>query len=82
MPTLTLIDGSGFVFRAYHALPPLTTTKGQPTHAVYGFTTMLLKALRERAPTHVALVLDAARKTFRQDLDPGYKKNRPSRPTT
>jgi DNA polymerase I len=80
MPTLTLIDGSGFIFRAYHALPPLTTTKGQPTHAVYGFTTMLLKALRERAPTHVALVLDAARKTFRQDLDPGYKATRPEAP--
>jgi DNA polymerase-1 len=80
MPTLTLIDGSGFIFRAYHALPPLTTTKGLPTHAVYGFTTMLLKALREREPTHVALVFDAARKTFRQDLDPGYKASRPEAP--
>ena len=80
MPTLTLIDGSGFVFRAYHALPPLTTTKGLPTHAVYGFTTMLLKALRERAPTHVALVMDAARRTFRHDLDPGYKASRPEAP--
>ena len=80
MPTLTLIDGSGFIFRAYHALPPLTTTKGVPTHAVYGFTTMLLKALREREPTHVALVFDAARRTFRHDLDPGYKASRPEAP--
>jgi DNA polymerase-1 len=80
MPALTLIDGSGFVFRAYHALPPLTTTKGQPTNAVYGFTTMLLKALRERAPTHVALVFDVARRTFRNDLDPGYKASRPETP--
>ncbi|HET6439174.1 MAG TPA: DNA polymerase I [Anaeromyxobacter sp.] len=80
MPTLTLIDGSGFIFRAYHALPPLTTTKGLPTQAVYGFTTMLLKALRERAPTHVALVFDAARKTFRHELDPGYKASRPEAP--
>jgi DNA polymerase-1 len=80
MPTLTLIDGSGFIFRAYHALPPLTTTKGLPTHAVYGFTTMLLKALREREPTHVALVFDAARRTFRNDLDPGYKASRPEAP--
>ncbi len=80
MPTLTLIDGSGFIFRAYHALPPLTTTKGLPTHAVYGFTTMLLKALRERAPTHVALVFDAARRTFRHDLDAGYKASRPEAP--
>ncbi|MBI5070264.1 MAG: DNA polymerase I [Deltaproteobacteria bacterium] len=80
MPTLTLIDGSGFVFRAYHALPPLSNTKGVPTHAVYGFTTMLLKALREHAPTHVAMVLDASRKSFRTDLDPTYKANRPETP--
>jgi DNA polymerase-1 len=80
MPTLTLIDASGFVYRAYHALPPLTTTRGQPTHAAYGFTTMLLKALRERAPTHVAVVFDAARRSFRHDLDPGYKATRPETP--
>ena len=80
MSTLTLIDGSGFVFRAYHAIPHLSTTKGIPTNAVYGFTTMLLKALREHAPTHVALVLDAGRKSFRNDLDPTYKANRPEAP--
>jgi DNA polymerase-1 len=80
VPTLTLIDGSGFVFRAYHALPPLSSTKGVPTHAVYGFTTMLLKALREHSPTHVAVVLDASRRSFRTDLDPAYKANRPETP--
>jgi DNA polymerase-1 len=81
MPTLTLIDGSGFVFRAYHALPHLSTTKGVPTNAVYGFTTMVLKALREHAPTHVALVLDAAgRHSFRHELDEEYKANRPDAP--
>ncbi len=80
MPTLTLIDGSGFIFRAYHALPHLSTTKGVPTNAVYGFTTMLLKALREHAPTHVALVFDASRKSFRHDLDATYKANRPEAP--
>jgi DNA polymerase-1 len=80
VPTLTLIDGSGFVFRAYHALPPLSSTKGVPTHAVYGFTTMLLKALREHSPTHVAVVLDASRRSFRTDLDPSYKANRPETP--
>jgi DNA polymerase I len=80
MPTLTLIDGSGFIFRAYHALPHLSTTKGVPTNAVYGFTTMLLKALREHAPTHVALVFDASRKSFRHDLDASYKANRPEAP--
>ena len=80
MPTLTLIDGSGFIFRAYHALPHLSTTKGVPTNAVYGFTTMLLKALREHAPTHVALVFDASRRSFRHDLDATYKANRPETP--
>ncbi|MGA8890922.1 MAG: DNA polymerase I, partial [Anaeromyxobacteraceae bacterium] len=80
MPTLTLIDGSGFVFRAFHAIPHLSTTKGVPTNAVYGFTTMLLKALREHAPTHAALVLDASRKSFRTELDPAYKANRPEAP--
>jgi DNA polymerase-1 len=80
MPTLTLIDGSGFVFRAYHAIPHLSTTKGVPTNAAYGFTTMLLRALREHAPTHVALVFDAGRRTFRQDIDPGYKASRPEAP--
>ena len=80
MPTLTLIDGSGFIFRAFHAIPHLSTTKGVPTNAVYGFTTMLLKSLREHAPTHVALVFDASRKSFRTDLDPSYKANRPDAP--
>jgi len=80
MPTLTLIDGSGFIFRAYHAIPHLSTTKGVPTNAVYGFTTMLLKALREHAPTHVALVFDKGRRSFRHDIDPGYKASRPEAP--
>jgi DNA polymerase-1 len=80
MPTLTLIDGSGFIFRAYHAIPHLSTTKGIATNAVYGFTTMLLKALREHAPTHVALVFDAGRKSFRSEIDPTYKANRPEAP--
>ena len=80
MPTLTLIDGSGFIFRAYHAIPHLSTTRGVPTNAAYGFTTMLLKALREHAPTHVALVFDAGRRSFRQDIDPGYKASRPEAP--
>src|SRR6266540_33213 len=80
MATLTLIDGSGFIFRAYHAIPHLSTTKVVPTNAAYGFTTMLLKALREHAPTHVALVFDAGRKSFRNEIDPGYKANRPEAP--
>jgi DNA polymerase I len=80
VPTLTLIDGSGFIFRAYHAIPPLTTTKGVPTNAVLGFTNMLLKALREHSPTHVAMVFDVSRRSFRTGLDPTYKAHRPEPP--
>ncbi len=80
MPTLTLIDGSGFIFRAYHAIPPLTSSKGVPTNAVLGFANMLLKALREHAPTHVAMVLDVSRRSFRTELDPTYKAQRPAPP--
>ena len=79
MPTLTLIDGSGFIFRAFHAIPHLSTTKGVPTNAVYGFTTMLLKSLREHAPTHVALVFDASRKSFRTDARPLLQGQPPGR---
>src|SRR5512147_1397521 len=80
MPTLTLIDGSGFIFRAYHAIPHLSTSKGVPTNAVYGFTNMLLKALREGAPTHVGIAFDLEARTFRQTIDPNYKANRPPPP--
>ncbi len=80
MPTLTLIDGSGFIFRAYHAIPPLTSSRGVPTNAVLGFTNMLLKALREHSPTHVAMVFDVSRRSFRTELDPAYKAHRPEPP--
>ena len=79
-PTLTLIDASGFVFRAYHALPPLTTSKGVPTHAVLGFTRMLLKLLRERKPTHLALCFDKDSRKGRLAIDPNYKANRDAPP--
>lgn len=79
-PTLTLIDASGFVFRAYHALPPLTTSKGLPTHAVLGFTRMLLKLLRERKPTHLALCFDKDSRRGRLAIDPNYKANREAPP--
>ncbi len=77
---LTLIDASGFVFRAYHALPPLTTSKGLPTHAVLGFTRMLLKLLRERGPTHLALCFDKDSRRGRLAIDPNYKANREAPP--
>jgi DNA polymerase-1 len=79
-PTLVLIDASGFIFRAYHAIPPLTTSKGVPTHAVLGFTRMVLKALRDLAPTHVALAFDKESRTERQKIDPTYKAHREGPP--
>jgi len=78
--TLTLIDASGFVFRAYHALPSLTTSKGVVTHAVLGFTRMLLKLLRERQPTHLVLCFDRDSRKGRLAIDPNYKANREAPP--
>jgi len=79
-PVLTLIDASGFVFRAYHAIANLSTSRGIPTNAVYGFTRMLLKTLREMKPTHVALAFDKESRTGRQEIDPTYKANREGPP--
>ena len=62
-PTLTLIDGSSYIFRAYHAIPHLSTSRGVPTNAVFGFTSMLLKALREGEPTHVGIAFDKEGRT-------------------
>lgn len=78
--TLTLIDASGLIFRAYHALPPLTTSKGQPTNAVLGFTRMVLKLMRERSPTHLALCFDRDSRKGRLAIDPQYKANRVAPP--
>src|SRR5216683_1491371 len=75
-PVLTLIDASGFIFRAYHAIQALSTSKGVPTNAVYGFTRMILKTLREFSPTHVALAFDKESRAGRQAIDPTYKANR------
>ena len=80
MKTILLIDGSNFLFRAYHALPPLTTTDGRPTGAIRGFLAML-KTLRKEVPTeYVACVFDAKGKTFRNDIYEEYKANRPPMP--
>jgi DNA polymerase-1 len=79
-PRLYLVDGSSYVFRAFHAIPFLSTTKGVPTNAVYGFTTMILKLLREERPTHLAIVFDAPGATFRDTLFPDYKANRGALP--
>jgi len=77
---LYLVDGSGYIFRAYFALPPITTKSGVPTGAVYGFTNMLLKLLREREVEGLAVVFDAGAHTFRNDLFDGYKAQRPEPP--
>ncbi|MBL0114914.1 MAG: DNA polymerase I [Sphingomonadales bacterium] len=81
---LYLIDGSGYIFRAYHRLPPLTNIHDEPVGAVYGYTTMLWKladALHKAdGPTHMAVVLDASGKSFRNDIYPQYKAHRPPAP--
>jgi DNA polymerase-1 len=77
---LYLIDGSGYVFRAFFALPPLSNSRGLPTNAIYGFTRMLLKLLKEARPTHIAVAFDSEKKTFRDDLFVDYKANRPQVP--
>lgn len=74
--TLYLVDGSGYIFRAYYAIRPLSTSKGLPTNAIYGFTTMLLKLIRQENPNHLAVVFDAGRKTFRNEAYADYKANR------
>ncbi len=84
MPHLYLVDGSGYIFRAYHRLPPLTNIRGEPVGAVYGYTTMLWKLAealhREDGPTHMAVILDASSKTFRNDMYDQYKAHRPPPP--
>ena len=81
---LYLIDGSGYIFRAYHRLPPLTNRHGQPAGAVYGFTTMLWKLVddlhRADGPTHLAVIFDASSITFRNEMYDQYKAHRPPPP--
>ena len=73
---LILVDGSSFLYRAYHAIPPLTNTKGEPTHAILGVSNMLRKLLSEYNPTYMAVVFDSASRTFRHELSVDYKANR------
>ena len=80
MPSLWLVDGSHAIFRAYHALPHLSTRQGVPTNAVYGFTTMLLRAIREGNPTHLAVAFDEAGKQARSEIYAEYKATRGAPP--
>ncbi|MGH6650778.1 MAG: DNA polymerase I [Sphingopyxis sp.] len=81
---LYLVDGSGYIFRAYHRLPPLTNPQGTPVGAVYGYTTMLWKLAKDLhdadGPTHLAVILDHSSKSFRNDIYDQYKANRPEPP--
>ncbi len=79
-PPLVLVDGSSYLYRAFHALPPLTNSRGEPTGAVYGVANMLRKLLKDYAPEHVVVVFDAKGKTFRDEMYAEYKANRPPMP--
>ncbi len=81
-PKLLLLDGHSLAYRAFYALPVenFSTSTGQPTNAVYGFTSMLINALRDEEPTHLAVAFDVSRKTFRTEQFPEYKANRSTSP--
>src|SRR6187200_3035786 len=82
-PRLLLLDGHSLAYRAFFALPVenFSTTTGQPTNAVYGFTSMLINILRDEQPTHLAVAFDVGRKTFRSEIFAEYKANRSESPT-
>ena len=75
-----LIDASAYIYRAYHAIAPLTNKSGLPTHAVYGFTNILLRVLREKAPKFIGVAFDVRGPNFRHEMYQPYKANRPSMP--
>ena len=77
---LILVDGSGYIFRAFYGLPPMNNNDGVPVNAVFGFTSMLMKLMDDMKPKYVAVVFDVSRKTFRNDLYKDYKANRSSPP--
>src|SRR5512139_952342 len=77
---LVLVDGSSYLYRAFHAMPSLTNSRGEPTGAVYGVTNMLRRLLNDYNPAYVAVVFDAKGKTFRDELYPEYKAHRPPMP--
>lgn len=77
---IILVDGSAYLYRAFHAMPPLTNSKGQPTGAIYGVVNMLRRLVADYQPRHMAVIFDASGKTFRDDIYSDYKANRASMP--
>ena len=78
--TVYLIDGSSYIYRAYHAIRGLTNSKGFPTNAILGFTKMVMKLLADKEPTYLAIVFDSKGPTFRHKIYADYKANRPPMP--
>ncbi len=78
--SLYVVDGSNLIFRAFYAIRGLTNDEGLPTNAIYGFTAMLLKLVREEKPDYLAVVLDVSEKSFRTELYADYKAQRPPMP--
>ena len=79
-PTFYIIDGSAYIYRAYHAISPLSNAGGLPTHAAYGFTNILLRVIREKEPELLAIAFDAKGPNFRHEMYEAYKANRPAMP--
>ena len=77
---LILIDGSGYIFRAYYALPPMSRSDGVPVNAVFGFTNMLVKLIEDYSHEKLIVIFDAARENFRNKILPSYKANRGETP--
>ena len=77
---ILLIDGSGYIFRAFYGLPPMINKNGVPVNAVFGFTKMLIKLIDDLKPNYAAVIFDVSRKTFRNDLYEFYKANRSDPP--
>jgi len=79
-PTVCLVDGSGYIFRAFYALPQMTRQDGTPVNAVYGFTNMMMNLTQENSCGYMVVVFDAKRQNFRNDIYPAYKENRKETP--
>src|SRR5260221_2609644 len=77
MSKLLLIDGNAILHRAYHALPPLTNSKGEVINAVYGFFSMLLNVINDQKPEYLVVCFDRSKPTIRQSMFAGYHENRP-----